>query len=82
MVNTVDIGTISARGQVAIPMEIREKMHLQEGEKVLFVLEGDALLMKKVQSLSWEQVTDPLKKAKKKISEKDVPALVAKLRKK
>jgi AbrB family looped-hinge helix DNA binding protein len=82
MADLIDIGTISARGQVAIPMEIRQKMHLEEGERVLFVLEDDALLMKKVSSLSWDQVTAPLRQAKKKIAEKDVPNLVAKMRKK
>lgn len=40
MAEAIEMGTISARGQVAIPAEIREKMHLKEGEKVLFMLEG------------------------------------------
>ncbi len=82
MAETIEIGTVSARGQVAIPAEIREKMHLKEGEKVLFVLEGDAVLMKKVSSLSWEEITRPLREAKKKIKESEVPALVHQLRKK
>ena len=81
MAEAIEIGTVSARGQVAIPSGIREKMHLADGEKVLFVLEGDSLLMKKVESLSWDEITKPLREAKKKIQEKDVTALVHKLRK-
>ena len=50
MAETIEIGTVSARGQIAIPTEIREKMHLKEGEKLLFFLEGDSLLLKKVGS--------------------------------
>ncbi|MBS3147916.1 AbrB/MazE/SpoVT family DNA-binding domain-containing protein [Candidatus Woesearchaeota archaeon] len=81
MAETIDMGTVSARGQVAIPAEIRQKMHLKEGEKILFVLEGDSLLVKKVSSLSWEEVTMPLREAKKKIREEDVSELVHRVRK-
>lgn len=81
MAQAIDMGTISARGQVAIPTEIREKMHLMEGEKILFVLEGDSLLIKKVSSVSWEEVTMPLREAKKNIREEDVPELVHRIRK-
>lgn len=82
MAEVIDMGTISARGQIAIPTNIREKMHLKEGEKVLFFLDGDSLLIKKVESLSWAEITKPLREAKKKIKEEDVSDLVHKLRKK
>lgn len=78
--DTIEIGTVSARGQIAIPSNIRDKMSLKEGEKVVFMLEGDSLLMKKVSTMSWGQLTEPLRKAKKKISEEDVPALVDRMR--
>ena len=81
MAETIDIGTVSARGQIAIPAEIREKMHLKEGEKVLFVLEGDILVMKRVSSVSWDEITKPLREAKKKIREEDVSELVHRVRK-
>lgn len=78
--DTIEIGTVSSRGQIAIPSNIRDKMRLKEGQKVLFMLEGDSLLMKKVSSMSWSQITEPLRKAKKKIREEDVPALVDRMR--
>lgn len=81
MAEAIDMGTISARGQIAIPLEIREKMHLKEGEKILFLLEDDTLLMKKVSSMSWEKITKPLREAKKSIREEEVPALVERMRK-
>jgi AbrB family looped-hinge helix DNA binding protein len=83
MAESIDIGTVSVRGQVAIPAEIRERMHLQEGEKVLFVLEGDALLVKKVSSLSWDEVTRPLREAAHRagLKESDVPRIVEQVRK-
>ena len=81
MAETIDMGIISSRGQIAIPIEIREKMNLKEGGKVIFFLEGDALLIKKVENLSWKDITKPLREAKKKINEEDVPELVHKLKK-
>ena len=74
------MGTISSRGQVAIPSDIRNQLKLEEGSKVLFLLEEDTLLMKKVTTESFAQLTKPLRDAKKKIKEDDVPELVHKLR--
>ena len=80
MAEMAEIGTVSARGQVAIPVQMREKMHLKEGEKVLFLLAGDSLLVKKVHDLSWEEITKPLREAKKKLREEDVDELIHKIR--
>ena len=84
MAEAIEIGTISARGQVAIPADIREKMHLKEGEKILFFLEGDVLMIKRVQSLSWKQITEPLREAAKNAGfrEDEVVELVHRARKK
>lgn len=81
-VEEVGVGKVSSRGQVAIPSEIREKMHLKEGEKVLFLLKGESLLVKKIGSVSWREVTRPLRGARKSITEDEATALVHRLRKK
>ena len=80
MKELIEMGTISSRGQVAIPSDIRNQLKLEEGSKVLFLLEEDTLLMKKVTTESFAQLTKPLRDAKKKIKEEDVPELVHKLR--
>ena len=80
MKELIEMGTISSRGQVAIPSDIRNQLKLEEGSKVLFLLEEDTLLMKKVTTESFAQLTKPLRDAKKKIKEDDVPELVHKLR--
>lgn len=77
----IDMGTISSRGQVAIPSEIRNKLRLEEGSKVLFLLENDVLIMKKITSETFKSITEPLKKATKKISEDKVVNIVHKIRK-
>ncbi len=80
MKEMVEIGKISSRGQVAIPSDIRNQLGLQEGSKVLFVLEKDTIIMRKVTEESFTQLTKPLRGAKKKIEEEVVTGLIHKLR--
>ncbi len=35
-----EIGTVSTKGQVTIPRDIREALHIRPGDKVIFDLEG------------------------------------------
>ena len=78
----IEMGTISSRGQVAIPASIREHLGLEEGTRVVFSVQEDALIMKTVKSMSWDEITKPLKEAPKKIKEEEVTDLIHKLRKK
>ena len=78
----IEIGTISARGQICIPRNIREQLGLEDGTKVIFAIKEGTLLMKKAESISWEEITKPLREAMKKsdMKESDVPDLVHKIR--
>ena len=78
----LEMGTVSARGQIAIPVDIRKEMGLEEGARVFFFLEEDTLLIKKVSVQTWKQVTQPLREAKKKINETEVDKLIHEMRKK
>lgn len=82
MKELIEMGTISSRGQIAIPATIRKELNFKEGQKVLFFLGDDTLLMKKVTKMTFAELTRPLRKAKKKIKESEVNALIHKLRKK
>ena len=79
----IEMGRISSRGQIAIPQEIREKMGLVEGTKVLFFLENDALLIKRINKHSFAEITKPFKEAAKKagLKEEDVPGIIQRFRK-
>ncbi len=65
MPEIIEIGTVSSRGQVCIPNDIREEMGLKEGSKVLFVLQDESLLVKKVNMQIFEEITKPLKEEAK-----------------
>lgn len=82
MTDIVELGTVSSRGQICIPTDIREQMGLAEGSKVLFFLTADdALLVKKVTTQTWAEITKPLREAKKKIKESEVSDIIHKMRK-
>ena len=78
-----EMGSISSRGQVAIPSDIRKEMRLEEGTKVLFILEDDTLIMKKVTSETFAEITRPLKEEAKRggFKESDVNDIIHKIRK-
>lgn len=84
MAELIEIGKISARGQIAIPLDIRTEMGLHEGEKVLFFLEEDTLLIKKITTKTFAEITKPLKDAANKanMKESDVPEIIQRFRKK
>lgn len=42
----VRIRTVGKKGQVTIPKEIRERFGLKEGEKVIFEVRGDEIVMR------------------------------------
>lgn len=84
MTEKIEIGTVSSRGQVCIPNDIRENMGLDEGSKVLFVLVDSSLIIKKVNLQTFKEITAPLKAEAKKVSlkESEVPEIIHKIRKK
>ena len=84
MTKIIELGTVSSRGQIAIPSKIRGELKLDEGEKVIFILNENTLIIKKAMTdKTWEEITHPIREAVKKsnLKEEDVVKLVHKLRK-
>ena len=82
MARIIQIGTVSSRGQIAIPVSVRKELELEVGEKMLFILEGDTLIIKRVAGEeTFAHLTEPFRKAEKKINEKEVVELIHKARK-
>lgn len=84
MSELIELGTMSSRGQLVIPTDIRENMGLKEGSKVLFVLSEDSLLIKRVNTQTFAEITKPLKEAAKKagLKESDTEDIIQKVRSK
>lgn len=41
--------TISSKGQITVPLEIRRRLGLREGDRVEFVVEGDRTVLRPAQ---------------------------------
>ncbi|MGV8161928.1 MAG: AbrB/MazE/SpoVT family DNA-binding domain-containing protein [Candidatus Nanoarchaeia archaeon] len=76
-----ELGSVSSRGQIAIPSNMRKELGLLEGTRILFVVDNDSIIMKKVTSETFAKITKPLRNANKKINEDDVVNLIHKIRK-
>ena len=83
MAEIIEMGTVSSRGQICIPNDIREEMGLKEGNKVLFLLQDENLLVKKVTTQSFAEITKPLREEAKRagLKESDVDNIIHKFRK-
>lgn len=84
---SIEVTSISSRGQVVIPRRIRERLHLQEGEKFVVVGEEDTIVFKKLGVPSFKGFDKLLKKtrefAKRKgLKEKDIEDSIKESRKK
>lgn len=83
----MEITSLSSRGQVVIPQEVRERMHLQEGEKFIVVGGEDTILLKKIETPSFKNFDKLLKKTrefakKEKITQENVEEAIKKARNK
>jgi len=83
MLEIIEMGTVSSRGQICIPNDIRDHMGLVEGSKLLFVLQNNSLLLKKVNMQTFAEITKPLKEEANKagMKESDVEGIVTRFRK-
>ena len=83
----VETTTLSSKGQVVLPQEVRERLQLKEGAKFMVMAEGDTVILKAVKPITQERFDAILKatrKAVKKagITPKDVEEEIAKVRQK
>jgi AbrB family looped-hinge helix DNA binding protein len=51
----MDIARVSSKGQITIPIDIRRKLKLQEGDKVIFVEENGAITLKNSNLIAWQE---------------------------
>jgi len=81
----IDIVTVTSRGQVVIPSNIRKELDIKEGEKLLVCEMGGSIIFKKVgieEEKNLEEIFSPLwKRAKeRKITREEVAEEIRKRR--
>ena len=83
---TVEITSISSRGQVVIPQRIREKMKIHTGEKFVVIGEDNTLILKKLEMPSLKGIEKLLQKTRaftkeKGLKESDIEEAIKQYRK-
>ena len=76
MTELIEMGTISSRGQIAIPSDIRRELKMEEGQKIIFFVE-------KINAQTFREITKPLKEVAKKagLKESDISGIIERFRK-
>ena len=52
----MDIARLSIKGQVTIPIGIRKRLGLREGDKVVFMEKGDNIVLLNPNRLAWQEI--------------------------
>ena len=68
----LEITSMSSRGQVVIPLGIREQLGLKEGEKFVVVGKNDTVILKKVTMPSFKNFDKLLQKTQQLVKEKGI----------
>lgn len=83
----MEVTSMSSRGQIVIPLDIRERLNLNEGEKFVVVGENDTIILKKLEAPSFRGFDKLLKKTrdfaeKKGLKQSDVEKAILEVRRK
>jgi antitoxin PrlF len=57
-----DITKVSIKGQIVIPKEIRDKLGILPGEKIIIMTRDDEIILKKAKKLSIEEISERIEK--------------------
>ena len=80
----MEIAKITSRGQITIPVDIRKKLGLKEGDKVIFVEDGDKIVFANATKIAFENIRKAFAGEAERLGikdEQDVVALVDEVRK-
>lgn len=68
----LEITSMSSRGQIVIPLDIREHLGLKEGEKFVVVGEEDTVVLKKIAMPSFKNFDKLIQKTQQFAKEKGI----------
>jgi AbrB family looped-hinge helix DNA binding protein len=76
---------LSSKGQVVIPEEVRERLHLREGDQFVVIGEGDAVILKAITPPKFEDFEGLLRQARLQardagVLKSDLPSALKKVR--
>jgi len=67
---TIEVTSLSSKGQVVIPQKIRETMKLKPGKKFVVIHKDDTIILKAIEEPSFENFDKLILRARKLANEK------------
>ncbi|MHB1393505.1 MAG: AbrB/MazE/SpoVT family DNA-binding domain-containing protein [Clostridia bacterium] len=80
----MELARISSKGQITIPKEVRKKLNLKEGDKVLFIEEDGKVVIANASYMAFKEIQQAMQGEAEKqgfSSEEDVNKLIKEVRK-
>ncbi len=80
----MELARITSKGQITIPIGIRKKLNLKEGDKVIFIEEGDKIVIANSAMIALKEIQEGMQGVAEKqgiYNEDDVNNLVKDIRK-
>ena len=80
----MELAKITVRGQITIPVEIRKKLGVRDGDKVVFLEENGRIVMENSVRIALKEVQDAFRGEAKRVGlkdERDVVSMIKKVRK-
>jgi antitoxin PrlF len=82
--NSMELAKITAKGQITIPIHIRKKLNLKDGDKVIFIEENGRVVMENSTKVALHEVQDAFSGEAERVgleTEEDVVDMVKQFRK-
>jgi AbrB family looped-hinge helix DNA binding protein len=55
-----DVTKVSSKGQIVIPKEIRDRLEILPGEKIIVMTRGEEIVLRKARKLSLEELSEKI----------------------
>lgn len=83
--NTIEITSLSSKGQIVIPNIIRNQLHLNTGTKMMIMTDGNNILLKPIDIPAVDEFNDLILKSRKlksssKLKKNDMKKIIKKVR--
>lgn len=79
----MELAKITSKGQITIPIDIRKKLNLKEGDKVVFIVENGRVVMENSTKIALREVQEAFKGEAERVglkTEEDVVKLIKQIR--
>jgi AbrB family looped-hinge helix DNA binding protein len=80
----MELAKITTKGQITIPVQIRRKLNLKDGDKVIFIEQDGKIIFENSTKVALSQVQDAFKGEAKRLgikTEQDVVNIIKQIRK-